>query len=159
MTRLEILSTSPGQTEQIGQILGGALAAGSVVALDGELGGGKTCFARGVVSAVAPESAGLVASPTFAIMNEYPGRTTVYHFDFYRLSGPGDIIELGFEEFLNGPGVVLAEWAERLGDLLPQESVRILFERVDDERRRIVIEAAGPRYEAVLSRVSGVFRE
>ena len=82
-----LISRSPERTEGFGRLIGTLLAPGAFLALHGDLGGGKTCFTRGVVSAVAPESAGLVASPTFAIMNEYPGPVTICHFDFYRLAG------------------------------------------------------------------------
>jgi tRNA threonylcarbamoyladenosine biosynthesis protein TsaE len=136
-------SRSAARTEEIGRILGALLHRGAFLALFGELGGGKTCFARGVVAAVAPESAHLVASPTYAIMNEYPGPLPVYHFDFYRLASGDEIVELGFDDYFRDNGVCIAEWAERLGNAMPLDHLRITFEHEGDDCRKIVLEAAG----------------
>ena len=154
MTQLLLSSASPEQTEAYGRLLGSVLVPGSLIALQGELGGGKTCFVRGVVAAAAPESAHLVASPTFAIMHEYPGHPAVYHFDFYRLHGAGDIIELGFEEYLQRGGIVLAEWSQRLGELLPPDHLLVRFEHDGDDHRTITLESCGILHDAVLHRFS-----
>ena len=151
MTKEEFLTTSPEETEGLGRCLGALLERGAFLALRGELGGGKTCFTRGVVQAVAPESAHLVASPTFAIMNHYPGRLPVYHFDFYRMRGEDDIADLGFMEYLHGEGVCIVEWSERLEALLPVDHLMITFHYEGDERRRITIEAVGAGPEILLS--------
>lgn len=152
MTVLALHSRSAIQTEELGRRLGPLLEPGMFVALRGELGGGKTCFTRGVVDAVAPESARLVASPTFAIMNEYPGATPVYHFDFYRLSTPHEIEELGFEEYFHGDGICIAEWPERLGGLIPGDHLCVTFTHAGDDGRAITMEAGGPRAEKLLNR-------
>lgn len=156
MTKLALTSNSPSETEELGQRLGAVLTLGTFVALRGELGGGKTCFTRGVVAAAAPESAHLVASPTFAIMNEYPGAVPIYHFDFYRLSGCHEIAELGFEEYLQGDGICIAEWAERLGELLPTDYLSITFEHTGDDQRRIIFEANGPETDGLLNRFASL---
>lgn len=144
MPRLQIVSSSSRETEKLGSQLGRLLAPGSFLALRGGLGGGKTCFTRGMVASVAPESAHLVASPTFAIMNSYPGIPPVYHFDFYRLTGDDDIAELGFEEFFYGEGICVVEWSERLQELLPADHLTVAFDYLGDERRSITITACGP---------------
>jgi tRNA threonylcarbamoyladenosine biosynthesis protein TsaE len=110
---------------------------GDFIALFGSLGGGKTCFTRGVVAAISPESLHLVASPTFAIMNDYPGAVPVFHFDFYRLVTPHEISELGFDDYFQGDGICIAEWAERLGELLPKAHVKVTFEHIGQDVRRI----------------------
>lgn len=138
------ISDSQQTTEELGSKLGQLLTKGSFVSLFGGLGGGKTCFVRGVVEAAAPESAHLVASPTFAIMNEYPGPLPVYHFDMYRLSGSCEIIELGFDDYFHGSGICIIEWSERLGELLPPDRLSITFEQLGDDQRTITIEAYGP---------------
>jgi tRNA threonylcarbamoyladenosine biosynthesis protein TsaE len=117
------------------------------------MGGGKTCFTRGLVSALAPASLHLVASPTFAIMNEYPGPVPVYHFDFYRLSSGHEIGELGFDDFFQGQGICIAEWSERLGDLLPKDHIRIRFEYIDEECRKISIAAGNSDLPALVEEV------
>lgn len=138
-----LISRSPERTEQLGRIIGGVLIPGVFLALRGDLGGGKTCFTRGVVATVAPGSADLVASPTFAIMNEYPGPVPVYHFDFYRLGGAGEITELGFDDYFSGDGVCIAEWSERLGDNLPPDHLMVTFTHCGDNCRSISLEARG----------------
>jgi tRNA threonylcarbamoyladenosine biosynthesis protein TsaE len=138
-----VLSRLAAQTEEIGRMLGSSLHAGIFLALQGELGGGKTCFTRGVVAGLSPDSTHLVASPTYAIMNEYPGPVPVYHFDFYRLTSGDEIVELGFDDFFTGSGVCIAEWSERLGVLLPSDHLGITFEHDGDDRRRISFEASG----------------
>jgi len=152
MSQAVFYSNSDQDTMELGRRLGGMLPSGAFIALQGELGGGKTCFTRGVVQSVSPDSSRLVASPTFAIMNEYPGAVPVYHFDFYRLNSEYEIIELGFEDYFAGNGICIAEWSERLGSLLPAEHIRITFEHAGEERRRITMAAGGERHSALLKR-------
>ncbi|MDD2900016.1 MAG: tRNA (adenosine(37)-N6)-threonylcarbamoyltransferase complex ATPase subunit type 1 TsaE [Desulfuromonadaceae bacterium] len=154
MAELKITTTSPQDTEELGARIGSLLPSGSFVALRGDLGGGKTCLVRGVVTSLAPQSAHLVASPTYAIMNCYPGSTPVYHFDFYRLTGDADIAELGFEEFFYGDGVCIAEWSERLTELLPADVLTLQFEYAGDDQRMITITGAGPKSGTVLEQLS-----
>lgn len=152
MSSLTLVSRSSQETEGLGRLFGSLLTRGSFVALRGELGSGKTCFTRGIVAGAAPASAHLVASPTFAIMNEYPGSPPVYHFDFYRLAGAGEIAELGFEEYFLGSGICVVEWSERLHDLLPDEHVIVSLVYEDNDQRTLTFEGAGPGAEALLSR-------
>lgn len=154
MKSLSFISSSPGYTENLGHQLGALLPLGFFVALHGELGSGKTCFTRGLVSAAAPESLHLVASPTFAIMNVYTGTKPVYHFDFYRLSGENEIFELGFEEYLQGDGICVAEWSERLGNLLPRDHISVTFKHAGLDSREISFAALGPEAEELLARLA-----
>jgi tRNA threonylcarbamoyladenosine biosynthesis protein TsaE len=151
-----ICTCSQFETEDIGRRIGPLLKKGSFVALTGELGGGKTCFVRGVVKCVSPESAHLVASPTFAIMNEYPGTIPIYHFDMYRLSGGPEIIELGFEDYFTGEGICIVEWSERLLDIIPDDRLDIRFEHAGDDKRSISIEAIGPKSENMLRQLESL---
>ena len=154
MNGLRIVSCSPLETEELGSQLGLMLKPGSFLALRGGLGGGKTCFTRGLVSSAAPGSAHMVASPTFAIMNSYPGTVPVYHFDFYRLSGDDEISELGFEEYFYGKGICVVEWSERLRELLPVDYLVVEFEYVQDEQRTITVNATGPVSSNVLEQLT-----
>lgn len=153
MAQLQITTCSPSETEQLGAGIGSLLQPGSFLALQGDLGGGKTCLTRGVVSSLAPQSNGLVASPTYAIMNCYPGNIPVYHFDFYRLAGDDDISELGFEEFFYGDGVCVVEWSERLVELLPADVLTLLFEYAGDDCRLITITSSGQKSDNVIERL------
>jgi tRNA threonylcarbamoyladenosine biosynthesis protein TsaE len=148
-----VLSRSAAQTEAIGRTLGSLLQRGAFLALFGDLGGGKTCFTRGVVAALAPGSAHLVASPTYAIMNEYPGPLPVYHFDFYRLASGDEITELGFDDYFLDKGVCIAEWSERLGDRLPPDHLGITFAHGGGDCRTIVFEAHGADPRALLAKM------
>lgn len=155
---LQIVTVSSEETEAVGACLGSLLKSGAFLALRGELGGGKTCFARGVVASVAPHSANLVASPTYAIMNCYPGSVPVYHFDFYRLTCDDEIAELGFEEFFYGDGVCIVEWSERLMELLPEDVLTILFEYGGDDHRQITITSSGNNSANVLKQLTEKLR-
>lgn len=148
-----VLSRSSTQTEAIGRTVGSFLQKGAFLALFGGLGGGKTCFTRGVVTALAPGSAHLVASPTYAIMNEYPGPVPVYHFDFYRLASGDEIAELGFDDYFHGDGICISEWSERLGNTLPADHLSISFELGEGDCRRIHIEARGTVSGAMLTKM------
>jgi tRNA threonylcarbamoyladenosine biosynthesis protein TsaE len=128
VSRVRITTGSARETEELGARIGALLKPGAFLALQGTLGGGKTCLTRGLVSVLAPQSAHLVASPTYAIMNSYPGTMPVYHFDFYRLTGDDDIAELGFENFFYGDGVCVVEWSERLVELMPPDVLTLLFD-------------------------------
>ncbi|MDD2732765.1 MAG: tRNA (adenosine(37)-N6)-threonylcarbamoyltransferase complex ATPase subunit type 1 TsaE [Desulfuromonadaceae bacterium] len=153
MLRFKITTGSSRETEQLGVCIGSLLHPGCFVALQGDLGGGKTCLTRGVVASVAPQSAHLVASPTYAIMNCYPGNTPVYHFDFYRLAGDNDIAELGFEELFYGDGVCIVEWSERLTELLPLDILTILFEYSGEDQRNITLTSSGQKSDALLTQL------
>jgi tRNA threonylcarbamoyladenosine biosynthesis protein TsaE len=156
---LQITTGSPGETEALGASIGSLLQPGSFLALQGDLGGGKTCLTRGVVASLAPQSAHLGASPTYAIMSCYPGNTPVYHFDFYRLTGDDDIAELGFEEFFYGDGVCVVEWSERLVELIPDDVLTLLFEYAGDDRRLITITSSGQKSGTVLEQLAEKFQK
>jgi tRNA threonylcarbamoyladenosine biosynthesis protein TsaE len=128
-------------TRSLGRILGGALQAGDVVALEGDLGTGKTCLTQGIAEGVGVSGDYRITSPTFTLVNEYPGRLTLYHVDVYRLEGQADLYDLGFDEFSEGQGVVVIEWAEKIREDVPPGALWIRFTYVDDETRRIEIVA------------------
>ena len=109
-----------------------------VMALHGDLGGGKTCFVRGLARALGINQA--VTSPTFTIVNEYRGRRPLYHIDLYRLNGSEEVLSLGFEEYLEANGVIAVEWAERAEGLIPADAIHIHFEALPDpDHRRITV--------------------
>ena len=128
------------QTEALGQQLGRTLAPGSVVAFRGGLGMGKTAFTRGLARGLG--CTGRVTSPTFTIVNEYPGRIPLCHFDMYRLESSDALFDIGWEDYLAGGGVCAVEWSERVEDALPPESIRVTFARRPeaDDWRSIRIE-------------------
>ncbi|HHT63124.1 MAG: tRNA (adenosine(37)-N6)-threonylcarbamoyltransferase complex ATPase subunit type 1 TsaE [Bacillota bacterium] len=121
----------PEETFALGERLAAFLYPGTVVALTGELGAGKTLFAQGVAKGLGVKEH--VTSPTFTIINEYQGHLPFYHIDAYRLEGTGEIDELGLEEYFNSSGVVLIEWPERIQDYLPSSFLRIHLDKEWDE--------------------------
>ncbi len=135
----EIIANSPDETRAIAAELAKELKPGSVLALHGELGSGKTCFVQGLAEAL--EVKGIVNSPTYTIVNEYYGRLRLNHVDLYRLKSEADALGLGLEELLEGDGITAIEWPEIFSALLPKNTIHIYFEFVDDQRRRIKIHA------------------
>jgi tRNA threonylcarbamoyladenosine biosynthesis protein TsaE len=133
----EVETNSAEETRSLGERLGHRLVPGDVVALQGDLGSGKTCLIQGICRGL--EVKGVVNSPSYTIVNEYIGRCPVYHLDFYRLRGRDDLLALGCEEYFYGDGICLIEWAEKAVDLLPAQRVEIHLERGKGNRRKIVI--------------------
>ena len=143
---LTLLTSSVEETEAIGARLGAAASAGDVFALTGDLGAGKTAFVRGLAAGLgAPPH--MVASPTFTMVAEYPGRVPLYHIDLYRLE-PGGADLLALREYVYGPGVTAIEWFDRLpaGALDAYLGVRIEY---GPPGRRLVFEGLGPRASAL----------
>ena len=141
-------SRSELETRTIARSFGELLRKGDVVALFGELGSGKTQFVKGVCEAFGVRSP--VASPTFVIQSRYEGISSdkqpmiLYHFDLYRIEKLEEIFDLGYEEFLFGDGICLIEWADRLGDLLPERRYDVSLTLGEEgDSRRIVIEKVG----------------
>jgi tRNA threonylcarbamoyladenosine biosynthesis protein TsaE len=135
--RAEITSARPEETEDAGERLGRTLEPGAVVALTGELGAGKTCFIQGLVRGLGVT--GRATSPTFVLINQYPGRVPVYHVDAYRTESLTELMDLGLLELLGGGGVTVIEWADKLESLLPPEAIHVHIDGVGDEPRAITI--------------------
>ena len=124
-------------TDQLGATLAARLRIGDVVGLKGELGAGKTTLARAILRAAAEDARLIVPSPTFTLVEVYDTpRGAIWHFDLYRLEAPEQVYELGWEEAL-ADGVVLLEWPERLGPLLPQH-LSVILEIEGDGRRALL---------------------
>jgi tRNA threonylcarbamoyladenosine biosynthesis protein TsaE len=137
---LQLLSRSADQTFAIGRALGEALKGGDCVALVGELGAGKTCLTQGIASGLGVPEAYAVTSPTFTLINEYPGiRARLIHMDVYRLTGSAELADMGFDEYLCGGEVMVIEWAEKIQDVLPGEAIAIRCTYVSENERRIEI--------------------
>lgn len=128
---------SEAETRALGRRVAGELGPGRVVALLGDLGAGKTVFAQGVVEGLG--CAAEASSPTFSLVHVYEGPIAVYHIDFYRLSRPEEVETLGFRDYLDGRGVVLVEWADRVPESLPADRLEVRIQRTGDETRRITL--------------------
>ncbi|SDZ91687.1 tRNA threonylcarbamoyladenosine biosynthesis protein TsaE [Desulfuromusa kysingii] len=116
MRSLSVVSDGESQTLKLGETLGRRLQKPTLILLQGDLGTGKSVFARGVARGLGVDPEIPITSPTFTLMNHYQARLDLYHFDLYRLSDPDELIELGFDEYAYGTGVALVEWPEKLND-------------------------------------------
>ncbi len=130
------ISNSASETAAIGRQFAKQLNAGSILALKGELGSGKTQFTKGLVAGL--ESSVPVTSPTFTIIHEYPGgHLPVYHFDFFRLENRESVAQLVLDEYFFGDGISVIEWADRFPELIPNQARWILFEIKSESTRMI----------------------
>jgi tRNA threonylcarbamoyladenosine biosynthesis protein TsaE len=149
MDNWQVESDSPEETQNLGALLGKFAETGTVVLLKGDLGAGKTCFAQGVARGLGVPESHPVTSPTFVIMNQYPARLTLYHFDLYRLSGHDDFETIGAEDVLGRDGLCLVEWPERVDLDLP--SLEVSLEDVGEDRRQLKISSSDPFHGELLS--------
>ena len=132
-------SNSANDTENIACEFAKTVEGGTVIAMKGDLGAGKTCFARGFAKGM--DFYGDVNSPTFAIVNEYlGGRLPVYHFDMYRVSGWDDLFSTGYFEYMESGGVLIIEWSENIESALPDDVVTVTIEKIDEQKRKISVE-------------------
>jgi tRNA threonylcarbamoyladenosine biosynthesis protein TsaE len=140
-----ITTTTPEETERTGAELARELLDSGkkyFVALYGDLGAGKTVFVRGFTGIASPGSR--VKSPTYTIVNEYrKGKTPVFHFDLYRIGNTDELDGFGFEEYVEN-GLCIAEWSENLGDMLPENTIRVKIEKAGESERKITIEDLSP---------------
>jgi len=121
----------------LGEKIARFLHEGSVVALRGNLGTGKTCLTKGIARGLGISEE--ITSPTYTIVSEYPGKLSLYHLDVYRLNGDDDFAALGGEEFLYGQGVSVIEWSERIPGSIPDDAIFIKLELLGGDNRRIRI--------------------
>lgn len=131
------VSKSEKETEQFAESFAKTLKAGAVVAFEGDLGAGKTAFVRGLARGL--NSADSVSSPTFAIVNEYDGSLPLFHFDMYRIETLGELYSIGFFEYLERGGVLAIEWSENIYSALPDDSIFVAIEKIDENTREITV--------------------
>lgn len=134
------ISKSENETQELGRRLAEGLAEGSVVAMYGELGAGKTAFVRGMAQGLGLDCR--VSSPTFTIVNEYLGPRQLIHFDMYRLSGSEELFEIGWEDYLARGAVCAVEWSENVQDAFFGDEIRVKLKKLGDNEREISIEGA-----------------
>ena len=139
---MEYLSHSPEETERIGEMLGRQLHSGTVLALRGGLGMGKTVFTRGLARGLG--CTGRVTSPTFTIVNEYDGTTPLFHFDMYRLDSEDNLFDIGWDDYLARGGVCAVEWSERIDSALPPDTLTVSIARGVNDNDRIITVTGGP---------------
>lgn len=140
---ITIHTDSPEATEAWAAAWAKGLPDGTVIALRGELGAGKTCFVRGLAAGLGITAP--VHSPTFTLINEYRGPRCLYHLDLYRLGGVEEAWDIGIDQYLPGDGITAIEWAERIATLLPPGTIAVTLEHGDDLHQRTIRVAHGVR--------------
>ena len=130
---MEYLSNSENQTQEIAEAYAKTLRAGDVVLLDGDMGAGKTHFAKGVAAGLAIEEE--VTSPTYAYMNDYDGR--LFHYDCYRIESVAQAESLGLADYFDMGGICLVEWSQNIAPLLPRKVKRVVIKKIDENTREI----------------------
>ena len=135
---IKLISHSPEETIEYAKKIGKLLKGGEIIAYKGTMGAGKTTFTRGLCIGLGlPDE---VTSPTFALVNEYRGKITLYHFDMYRIQSADDLETTGFYDYISDDSVLAVEWSENISDALPKNTIYITFDKIDENTREITIE-------------------
>jgi tRNA threonylcarbamoyladenosine biosynthesis protein TsaE len=152
-TSVRLVTGSADDTRRLGRAVSEALRPGDVVALSGDLGAGKTAFVQGAAAGLGVTEP--VVSPTFTLVREYDGPVRVVHVDVYRLDRVNDVVDLGFDEFLDGSAVVFVEWGDVIQGLLPESwlAVDLSLDERDEVRRSVRLTGNGPSWEGRWERV------
>ncbi len=135
----QITTHCADETRRLGKTIGAAVTAGTILALYGDLGSGKTSFVQGLARGLDVPDEYYITSPSYTLINEYPGRLPLFHIDLYRITNSVDIEDIGLYEILDDDGVVAIEWADRMGKDTPPNHLRVQFEIIDDKTRKISI--------------------
>ena len=126
------------ETEELGCRLARSIDGGTVIAMYGDLGAGKTAFVRGMAKGLGLDCR--VSSPTFTIVNEYLGERELIHFDMYRLSSADELFDIGWEDYISRGAVCAVEWSENVEDAFYGDEIRVTIEKLSDSERKVTIE-------------------
>lgn len=137
---LEIITENEKETEAAGERFAANLPGGTVVAMYGDLGAGKTAFVRGMARGMGLDCR--VSSPTFTIVNEYLGKRELIHFDMYRLSSSDELFDIGWEDYISRGAVCVVEWSENVRDAFFGDEINVTIEKLGPEKRKITISEA-----------------
>ncbi|MGM0847372.1 MAG: tRNA (adenosine(37)-N6)-threonylcarbamoyltransferase complex ATPase subunit type 1 TsaE [Bacillota bacterium] len=149
MATYELITSSPEQTGEFAERLASSLQENDVLTLEGDLGAGKTTFTKGLAKGLGVKRN--VNSPTFTIIKEYQGRLPLYHMDVYRVDDSFE--DLGFDEYFNGGGVTVVEWAHLIMEQLPEDKLAVTIVRTSDLDRKILLKPFGDRYERLCKEI------
>ena len=156
MYKHEIFSNNPAVTLALGKRVGARLSPGSIIALVGELGCGKTLLTRGICDGLGVPVR-QVNSPTFMLVNEYRGRLPIFHIDLYRLSGIDDGFEIGITDYFSraATGVMIIEWAEKILSILPTDLLKLEFDIISINKRRIIFSSTSSKFAGLFKELKG----
>lgn len=143
---------SPLETQKLGYEIGQLSEPSDLILLTGELGAGKTCLTQGICRGAGFE--GFASSPSFVLIREYAGRIPIYHIDLYRLDDIEEVIELGLEDYINGDGLCVIEWADKAQTYFPSDHMRIDIEHISQDERSFKLSATGERYVQLVEQIT-----
>ena len=141
--QFQITTHTSDETQKLGKTIGKWIEHPLVIGLSGDLGSGKTAFVQGLAEGLEVPDEYYITSPTFTLINQYPGRFPLFHIDLYRLDGISDLEDIGLDELLYDQAVIAIEWAEKMSPDLPAEHLAMTFKITDDDYRRISLIAYG----------------
>jgi tRNA threonylcarbamoyladenosine biosynthesis protein TsaE len=136
-SQFQITTRTPDETQKLGKTIGKWIEYPLVIGLSGDLGSGKTVFVQGLAEGLEVPGQYYITSPTFTLINEYPGRFPLFHIDLYRLDGISDLEDIGLDELLYDQAVIAIEWAKKISHELPAEHLALTFEITGDDYRTI----------------------
>jgi len=136
-SQFQITTRTPDETQKLGKTIGKWIEYPLVIGLSGDLGSGKTVFVQGLAEGLEVPGQYYITSPTFTLINEYPGRFPLFHIDLYRLDGIRDLEDIGLDELFYDQAVIAIEWAKKISHELPAEHLALTFEITGDDYRRI----------------------
>lgn len=149
MNKDQFVTNSAEETEELGKSLATLLEPGNVLTLEGDLGAGKTTFTKGIAKGLGINRT--VNSPTFTLVKEYEGRIPLYHMDVYRLENSDE--DIGFDEYFNGKGITVIEWASIIEDYLPEDRLDIKIQYNQEDSRVIEFLYTSPHYETIVEKL------
>jgi tRNA threonylcarbamoyladenosine biosynthesis protein TsaE len=144
-SQFQITTRTVQETQKLGKTIGQRIKFPIVIGLSGDLGSGKTAFVQGLAEGLEIPGQYYITSPTFTLVNEYPGRLPLIHIDLYRLDGIHDFEDIGLDEMIYDQAVIAIEWAEKMSRQLPDHHLAMTFEIINDNDRKINLNAFGPR--------------
>ena len=157
--RFKITTRSIEATQNLSQTLGELLNQPLIIALLGDLGSGKTAFVQGLARGLEVPDKYYITSPTFTLINEYPGRLPLMHVDLYRLDSIADLEDIGLEERLYDKAVIAIEWADKLSDSLPARHLTVTMDIIDDNSRTLSLDATGHQEVNLIKALEDVLAE
>ena len=156
---IQITTHSVTDTQSLGQTLGAAIRQAIIIALSGDLGSGKTAFVQGLAKGLDVSAAYYITSPTFTLINEYPGRHPLYHVDLYRIENASELEEIGLHEILQKNAVIVIEWAERLSAEILSGYLELRLKIIGENTRQIDIFAYGHKAGNLLKALESQFQD
>ncbi len=154
VNELIVNTTNSEDTQKIACVIGKNIPKGTIITLYGDLGSGKTTFVQGLAKGLAVPDEYYITSPTYSIINEYPGKLPFYHMDLYRISDFDELYEIGFEEILEQNGVIAIEWPERLPDDFFESYIKIEIKILENDERKISVITYGLNLPDLIQKLS-----